>query len=70
MSKTWFEAAGSAYTGLIHAAERSESVPAERKVSEPLHDVGYAATLTAETAPLSLAKVKISFSIDAAGEPG
>jgi len=39
--------------------ERSESVPVEREVSEPLHEVGYAATLTAETAPLSLAKVKI-----------
>jgi len=55
---------------MMHAAERSESVPAEQKISEPLHDVGYAATLTAETAPLSLAEVKISFSIDAAGEPG
>jgi len=60
----------SIYGLMMHAAERSESVPAERKVSEPLHDVGYAATLTAETPPLSLAKVKISFSIDAAGEPG
>ena len=43
----------------------ASTVPAEREVSEPLHDVGYAAILTAETAPLSLAKVKISFSIDA-----
>ena len=36
-----------------------------KKVSRPLHGVVYAVTLTAETAPLSLAKVKISVSIDA-----
>jgi len=36
-----------------------------KKVSRPLHGVGYAVTLTAETAPFSRAKVKISVSIDA-----
>ena len=41
------------------------TIPEEREVSNVLHGVDYKEILTAETAPLSRAKVKISVSIDA-----
>jgi len=41
------------------------TVPEEREVSQLLYGVDYVVTLTAETAPLSRAKVKMSVSIDA-----